>query len=92
MNRAIRIFMRQRNRIHHKAVRTQNPLHWNIVIEEIRNSRDNYNKKLTAQINKTIPPGKWLVKSLAKYNNKHKPPPPLKINGQTLFHPTEKLP
>ena len=85
MNRAIRILMRQRNRIHHKAVRTQNPLHWakyrllrNKVIDEIRNSRDNYNKKLTAQINKTIPPGKWwrIVKSLAKLNNKHKPPPP----------------
>ena len=91
--------MRQRNRIHHKAVRTQNPLHWakyrllrNKVIDQIRNSRDNYNKKLTAQINKTIPPGKWwrIVKSLAKLNNKHKPPPPLKINGQTLFHPIEK--
>ena len=48
--------------------------------------------KKTAQINKTIPPGKWwrIVKSLAKLNNKHKPPPPLKINGQTLFHPKEK--
>ena len=42
MNRTIRILMRQRNRIHHKAVRTQNQLHWNIVIDEIRNSGDNY--------------------------------------------------
>ena len=99
MNRTIRILMRQRNRIHHKAVRTQNSLHWakyrllrNKVIVEIRNSRDNYNKKLTAQINNTIPPGKWwrIVKSIAKLNNKHKPPPLLKINGQTLFYPIEK--
>ena len=62
------------------------------VINEIRYSSDNYNKKLTAQINNTIPPGKcWrIIKSLAKLNNKRKPLTPLKINGQTLFHPIEK--
>ena len=39
--------MRQRNRIHHKTFRIQNPLHFkkyrlrNKVIDKIRNSRDN---------------------------------------------------
>jgi hypothetical protein len=28
MNNTIRHFMRKRNRIHHKAVRSKNPLHW----------------------------------------------------------------
>ena len=47
-------------------------------------------KKLSAQINKSIPPGKWwrIVKSISK--NKHKPLPPLKVDGQTLFHPIDK--
>lgn len=76
MNSTIRILMRKRNRIHRKAVKTQNPLHWekyrylrNKVIDEIRVSRHNYNKKITAQINKSIPPGKWwrIVKSFCKF-------------------------
>lgn len=99
MNSTIRVLMRKRNRIHHKAVKTQNPLHWeryrylrNKVIDEIRASRQKYNKKISDQINKSIPPGKWwrIVKSLCKLNNKHKPSPPLKVNGQTLFHPIDK--
>lgn len=52
MNSTIRVLMRKRNRIHHKAVKTQNPLHWeryrylrNKVIDEIRASRQKYNKK-----------------------------------------------
>lgn len=52
MNSTIRILMRKRNRIHRKAVKTQNPLHWekyrylrNKIIDEIRISRHNYNKK-----------------------------------------------
>ena len=99
MNNTIRHFMRKRNRIHHKAVRSKNPLHWekyrflrNKVIDEIRLSRDNYNKKLTEQINKSIPPGKWwrIVKSLSKLRNDHKPVPPIKSSGKTLFHPIEK--
>ena len=56
--------MRQRKRKHHKAARTQNLPHWakyrllrNTFIDEIRNSRDNHNKRLTAQINKTITSG-----------------------------------
>ena len=51
----------------------------------IRSSRQNYNKKLSEHINKSIPPGKWwrIVMSLSKLNNKHTPLPPLKVNGQT---------
>ena len=62
------------------------------VIDEIRSSRQNYNKKLSAQINKSIPPGKWwrIVKSLSQLNNRHKPLPPLNVDGQTLFHPIDK--
>lgn len=99
MNNTIRILMRRRNCMHHKAVKTQNPVHWrnyrylrNRVIDEIRRSRDNYNKKLTAQIDKTIPPGKWwrIIKSLTKLNNSHKLLPRLKAPGQTLFHPVDK--
>lgn len=91
--------MNPRNRMHHKADKTLNPVHKgnyrylrNRVIDEIRHSRDNYNKKLTAQIDKTIPPGKWwrIIKSLTKLNNSHKPLPPLKASGQTLFHPVDK--
>lgn len=66
MNSTIRILMRKRNRIHRKAVKSQNPQYWgkyrylrNKVIYEIRISRHNYNKKITAQINKSILPGKW---------------------------------
>ena len=90
---------KQRNRVHSKAVKTQNPLHWaryryhrNQVINEIRSSRQNYNKQLSAQINKLIPPGKWwrIVKSLSKLNNKQKPLPPLKVDGHTLFHSIDK--
>lgn len=59
MNSTIRILMKKRNRTHRKAVKSKNPLHWekyrylrNQVIDEIRISRQNYNKKLTEQINK----------------------------------------
>ena len=52
MTNTIRRLMRKRNRTHRKAVRTNNPLHWsnyrslrNQVIDEIRRSRENYNKK-----------------------------------------------
>ena len=94
MNSTIRMLMSKGNRVHYKAVKTQNPLHWaryrylrNQVIDKIRSSRQNYNKKLSAQINKSIPPGKWwrILKSSSKLNNKHKPLPPLKVDGQTLF-------
>lgn len=49
-------------------------------------------KKITAQINKSISPGKWwrIVKCFCKLNHKHKPSPPLKVNGQTLFQPIDK--
>ena len=30
------------------------------------------------------------VKSLSKLNKKHKPLPPLKVDGQTLFHSIDK--
>ena len=99
MNNSIRKLMRKRNRLHRKAVKTQNPTHWtnyryirNRVIDEIRCSRDRYNKKLTSQIDKTIPPGKWwrIIKSLTKLTNSYKPLPPIKSSGQTLFHPIEK--
>ena len=48
--------------------------------------------KTIIKINKSIPPGKWwrTVKSLSKLNNNHKPLPPLKVDGQTLFHPIDK--
>lgn len=72
MNSTIRILMRKRDRIHRRAVKTKNPLHWEKyrflrikVKYKIRIYRHNYNKKNTAQINKSTPPGKWwrIVKS-----------------------------
>lgn len=99
MNNSIRKLMRKRNRIHKKAVKTQNPHHWqkyrdlrNKVIAEIRASRDIFNKKLSEQIYKSIPPGKWwrIVKSLSKQKNKNKSTAPLKSSNHIFFHPMEK--
>ncbi|XP_062597887.1 uncharacterized protein LOC134259306 [Saccostrea cucullata] len=91
--------MRKRNRTHHKAKHTDNPLHWqtyrelrNTVIDEIRKSREKYNKKISSMIDKSIPPGKWwrIVKSISKLNKNYEPIPPLKSKGKLIFHPVEK--
>ncbi|XP_061185471.1 uncharacterized protein LOC133193522 [Saccostrea echinata] len=91
--------MRKRNRTHYKAKHTDNPLHWqsyrelrNRVIDEIRKSREKYNKKMSSMIDKSIPPGKWwrIVKSISKLNKNYEPLPPLKSKGKLIFHPVEK--
>ena len=53
-------------RMHYKAKHTKNPQHWqnyrdlrNKVISLIRKYVDEYRIKLTAKIDKNIPPGKW---------------------------------
>lgn len=57
--------MRKRNKTHYKAKITNNPQHWhsyrhlrNRVIDEIRKACENYNKKISSLIDKSIPPGK----------------------------------
>ena len=80
MTNAIRRKMRQRNRIHYKAKKTNSDYQWNKyrclrnqVIDMVRTEKNKYKQKLTSQIrDKSIPPGKWwrIVKSLSKCNNK----------------------
>lgn len=94
MNNFIRKLMRKRNRMHRKAVRTQNPVHWeqyrflrNKVIDEIRISRAKHNKKLSDQLDISIPHRKWwiIVKSLTKQNNNCMSLPSLKSVDHNLF-------
>lgn len=73
---AIRKRMQQRKRIHKKAVRTNNPQHWqqfrsirNEIISLLRNAQRNYKIKLANQlVDKSIPPGKWwrIAKSVTR--------------------------
>lgn len=99
MNGTIRQLMRKRNKTHYKAKITNNPQHWhsyrhlrNRVIDEIRKARENYNKKISSLIDKSIPPGKWwrIIKSISKLNKNFEPMPPLRSDGNLIFHPVEK--
>lgn len=98
MNNSIRKLMRKRNHIHRKAVKTQNPHHYqkyrdlrNKVIAEIRASRNRFNKKKKFWPDIYIPPGKWwiIVKSPSKQNNKKQINCTITI-FKSYVHPMEK--
>ncbi|XP_062581833.1 uncharacterized protein LOC134243596, partial [Saccostrea cucullata] len=97
----IRRKMRQRKRIHKKAMHTKNPLHWqkfrqvrNEVIDLVRKSRKEYKIKLVSQlIDKSIPPGKWwrIAKSIARLKKQSSSPSSIKSqDGRILIHPIDK--
>ena len=61
MNNTIRILMRKRNRIHHKAVRTHGLIRLlrKKALDEIRISKRKHDEILTAKFDYTILPVKW---------------------------------
>lgn len=100
MTNEIRLKIRQRNRIHKKATRTNHPNHWanfrnirNETISLIRECKSLYIEKLESSLNdSSISSSSWwkTAKSILKINNKMAPIPPLNCNNTIIFHPFDK--
>ena len=96
----IRKLIRKRKRLYRRAKRTNNHYQWlkfkrtrNLVINEIRKSKDTYYEKLAEQINreKVNPKLFWKIsKQLLKLDTSSASIPPLKANGNIIENDVEK--
>ncbi|KAK6171783.1 hypothetical protein SNE40_018213 [Patella caerulea] len=100
MNNAIRIKIRNRNRAHKRAKKTNSPNHWllfrkvrNEVITLIREAKSNFKDKLEQQINiKNLPPNKWwkIAKTITNFDHKNVTTSPLLFENCVYTHPLDK--